>query len=257
MAFPTTIFGKLKDIYKTSATKVLPLGTRMVLPDGRVFRYAKNGGTELDLGKICATCSQVAEDIKDIAPTAAVAVGDVSSISVGKSSCTNWSADDFKEGYLYAMDAAGQGQIWQIKANAACATSSGAGATVTLEPESYCVTALTTSASKLGIVKNIYDDVRVKPALGGATLLGVPVGVPIVTVAENRYFWIQTWGPCMVLDAGTLVSGEKAVIGSTTGAAAAGALCPSTGSAVTMSVGMAIASGADGNYSLVFLMIAP
>ena len=254
MAFPTTIFGKLKDVYKTSATKVLPLGTRMVLPDGRVFRYAKNDSTELAKGKLCATCSQNAGDVIDMVLDAAIPVGDVSTVGVDKVSSVDWAADDFKEGYLYVNDAAGEGQIWQVKASAACGTSSGAAATITVEPESYCVTALTSSASKMGIVKNIYDDVRVKPALDGDTLLGVPVGVPIVTIAASRYFWIQTWGPCPVLTVGTLRVAEQAGIGTST-SGAVGAMGPTTGEAA--SYGRTIVLEATTDYSLIFLTIAP
>jgi len=183
----------------------------------------------------------------------ATSTGDVSSISVGKTSSVDWSAGDFAEGYLYANDGTGQGQIWQIKTNAASA-SSGATVAITLEPESVCVTALTTAGSKLGMVKNIYDDVRVKPALDGDTLLGVPVGVPIVTITASHYFWIQTWGPCPVLTAGTLRVAEQAGIGTST-SGASGALCPTTGAAASYGRCIVLEGAAD--YSLIFLTIAP
>ena len=57
MSFPNTVYGSYGDQYTSQTTKIdgLPLGTKMELPDGKIFRHCKAGGTTLSVSKLVQT----------------------------------------------------------------------------------------------------------------------------------------------------------------------------------------------------------
>ena len=49
------------------------------------------------------------------------------------------------------------------------------------------------------------------PVVNDAIAAGVPVGVAPTEVANNEYFWLQTWGLAAILADGTIVINETVV----------------------------------------------
>lgn len=186
-----------------------PLNTIGVMPDGRRFRYCFSDGA-VTAGKLLQTKAPVADDDMDVVVAAAAAIG-AKSISVTTVSAIL--ADEYKDGFLYVNDGAGEGQSFRLGSHLAA----GAAATLVLNlaEDEEVKTALTT-ASLVGLKWNKAKDVIVFPA----SVTGVPVGFTPVDVSDNRYFWAQIEGDIAALIDGTVVLG-KGVIPS---AAVAGAV---------------------------------
>jgi len=182
----------------------LIVGTRMILPDGRVFRYAFSNGA-VGAGKGVQSSIALANQDTDIAVNSATAVGAKSvSITFGTSPNTDVTADQYANGYLFVNDVDGEGQVYRIKgtgAHLAADVSASPAVEINLQDGDTIATALTTS-SEVGLVANPYHDVIITPA-GAQTARCV--GYTATEVADNTYFWAQTWGEAAVFADGTLV----------------------------------------------------
>jgi hypothetical protein len=250
MSFPNVIYGPLNARLQTAATQQNPLGTKMILPDGRVFRYAKAGGVALNIGTLAQEAVVTTGHTKDLAVAAAAAIG-ATAVTITNST-TAITANMYAEGYLFTNDAAGEGQICTIKSHCAEATGSGS-CVITLEDEDALTVALTT-LSEVGLRKNLYKDLVVCPT----TLTGIVAGVVPCAVALNYYFWVQTWGPAAILTNGTVIRGLTCVASGTTGGAVDVTPLNSVGtSGQEFPVGTVMSVAGSTEYSLVNLTIAP
>ena len=196
-----TIWGDWGDekITSTTADVGLVIGTRMILPDGRVFRYAFSNGAA-GAGTGVQSSAAVANHDSDLAVSAAAAVGATSaSITLGATADTDVTADQYANGYLFVNDVDGEGHVYRIRQHDAI--GSGGTGTINLEGGDTIAEALTTS-SQVGLVANPY--MHVIPSPGGAQT-GRTVGFAPAEVADNSYFWAQTWGESALLADGTLV----------------------------------------------------
>ncbi len=191
MAFPTTVhlsYGQEK--VETSEQKQ-KLGTRGVLPDGRVFYYAKNSSTAITpAGKICDGIAAVAAHDMDLAAAAA---------SAGATSFTSGTSltvtkDQYADGYVLFNDGPAQGEVYRIKSNSA--VSSATGLEITIDEPDGLRTALTTS-SLFGLAYSPYKDVKIID--GDGTMTTGPLGVNPIPVTASYYFWLQTSGIASVL----------------------------------------------------------
>jgi hypothetical protein len=277
VSFDTTIWGKTSEIYKTSSTKRHMLGTRLVLPDGRVYRYAKCGGTALTIGRVCGAIAHntgLDSDVKvtEARTTAQWDDGDLTIriLTTGSASDTsfNLTSDMYTDGYIWVNDEAGEGQILQIKEHGAeTATGSTAGIDITCYEEEVLTIALTT-ASQVGLLRNIYDGVRIHAAGVGA---GPAIGVAPIAVSASQYFWMQTWGPCPVRGGNiAALAGDHVGVLNTTGATDTGVpgsfyKVDDTGhydtpalASVAPRIGYVLqVASADDEYALIYLTIAP
>ena len=195
MAFPTTVYGKYGwEKLETSAQRH-KLGTRMELPDGRIFYYAKNSSAAItNAGKIVDGIAAVAAHDMDLTATAAQSAGDATiSIEVPTTDLTK---DQYKDGYLICNDGPGQGEVYRIKSHPAHDASDDNTVIMTLDDEDGIVTALTTS-SLFGLVYNPYTNVKIID--GDGTMTTGPLGVTCMPVTASYYCWIQTSGVASVL----------------------------------------------------------
>jgi len=193
-----TIWGDWGDekITSTSEDLGLVIGTRMILPDGRVFRYAFSNGAA-GAGTGVQSSAAVANHDSDLAVSAAAAVGATSaSITLGATAAAE---DLYANGYLFVNYVDGEGHVYRIRQHDAI--GSGGTGTINLEGGDTIAEALTTS-SEVGLVANPY--MHVIPSPGGAQT-GRTVGFAPAEVADNSYFWAQTWGESALLADGTLV----------------------------------------------------
>ena len=75
MSYPNVHFGNEGEQYNTYSTERWPVGTRMMLQDGRTFQFAEAGAVALAAGVLCQ--SEVPDaDHDTLAVAAAGAVGD-------------------------------------------------------------------------------------------------------------------------------------------------------------------------------------
>ena len=255
-----TIWGDYGDEKVTSTTQDtgLILGTRMILPDGRVFRYSFSNGA-VGAGKGVQSSIALANQDTDLAVNSAAAVGAKSvSITFGTSPNTDVVANQYADGYLFVNDVDGEGQLYRIKS--ADTTDAHVAADVSASPEvdinlmdgDGIATALTTS-SQVGLLANPYKDVIITPA-GAQTARCV--GYTATEVADNEYFWAQTWGEAALFVDGTLVIFDSVRVSD--GVAGAVENYATETGAEEQVVGFATNFlAATTEYQLVFLQISP
>lgn len=171
------------------------LGDRVVLPDGRAFRYAKCGSTLESMKFFVFSYNPlVAEKTSPTCvPTATVAVGAKSAaftVTAGKIGVNRdgvIAADELRGGYISFYGSSSDRQQRGIIGNTALAAT---GTSITIYFDAPIVTAMAASTAT-EILANPYSDVR-KAAGGQASALGLPN----VVATTGQYFWIQTWGIC-------------------------------------------------------------
>jgi hypothetical protein len=193
-----TFWGDYGSEKVTSTTEDLghEIGTRMVLPDGRTFRYAFADGAA-GAGTGVQSSAAVANHDMDLVVTAAAAVGANSvSVTLGGTAAAE---DLYASGYLYVNDGPGEGHVYRIRQHDAI--GSGGTGTINLADGDTIAVALTTD-SLVGLVANPF--MNVIPTPGGAQT-GRCVGYAATAAADNEYFWVQTRGESSLLVDGTLV----------------------------------------------------
>lgn len=200
--------GFAQGLYEVSSSQKERLGMLRIEPDGRKFRYAKNGSTELACG---ITTSMIGVEANHInrPVAAAVAIGDTEvQVTVGATVVT---ADAYKDGYFQVNDGTGEGHQYLIDTNTAC-DSSGT-TTVTLK-DPIRVALVASSTSEVSLIPNPWlgTVIQATPATG-------PAGVTITVVPISYYYWSQTGGVGCVLSKGTDAVGSTQEHGSTDGSA--------------------------------------
>ena len=249
MSFPNTVYGKAGWEKVLTSDQRHKLGTRMAFADGRVYHYTEVGGTAIASGRLVQPVAATAAHDMDLAWSAGAAAGGTT-ITTGTSLTVT--LNQYKEGWLYTNDGAGEGQIYPIKSNTA--VSSAAGCVFTIDEEDGFVIALTATSSLFGVQYNLYDGVLVQPT----TITNAAVGVSTTTVTASYYTWIQTWGPCALLDQGaTWVVGDQLAAAESTNAGAA-TLLDSSSAQDNQSVGYSMGIvPATTDFGFMYLTIAP
>ena len=250
MSFPNGIYGKYGFEKDTTSSQKHVLGTRMELPDGRVFRYSEIGGSNIAAGAVVQAAAGVAAHDQDLL-VAAASAGDTTVTLSGSLTITK---DQYKDGYMHINSGAGRGgQIYRIKSNTA--VSGATGCVLTLDEEDGLQTALVAGSgnTEVGLSVNTYSNVIISPT----TVSNVAIGVAPTILTTNYYGWLQTWGPASVLANAAGVVGEHVRVG---GASTAGGTedLDRDGSGENeqaIGVQMLIASAAA-DYALVFLQIS-
>lgn len=232
--------------YAESSTQLFPLGTKLIQGE-RVWRYAKAGGTGLDIGAPQQQAKAVhAEQDDDISIGAASAIGaytvDVTS-TANLAAAPLSTADGVAEGYIYFNVAAGLGQCYKIKSHEALSGTDDS--TFTLYD---ALTIALTTSSKAGIVQNPYANVIATEAV----VSGMCVGVPGIDVTASYYFWIQTGGPAAVAANTTIALGTEAVVGTT-----AAKVDPAAAATTELPIGVCMTPGVTGgaDHCCIFLTL--
>lgn len=228
------------EVYKTSATKLMPLGTQGATKDGRVFRYGLAGASTLAPGKINTTAAVVANH-QNIAVQTATAVGDQQiAVTVG---ATAVAVGEYDDGYVIGYDASGVGQALRV-AGTPSISSSGTG---TLFLGDAVATAQTTSG-KVNLEHNQWYSAIVAPSSSTGDFVN---GVANVSIPAGSYGWFQTRGPAAVLGNGSITKGSGVIQSATT----AGAVDIEAAATITQRVGFAIQTGTSTKYNTVYLAI--
>ena len=183
-----TIWGNYGDEKVTGTTQLHPYGTRMVLPDNRVYYYGQTDGAQT-AGAICQSPVGVANHDMDLATNTASSGDKSVTVTVGGTAVT---ANQYADGYLYVNDGTGEGHIYKIRQHDAI-SSSGSGA-INLYDGDAIATGFV-AATIAGLAKNPYKDFIVYPT----TSTGHAVGVAATDFDDDDFGWLQTWGPAAVL----------------------------------------------------------
>lgn len=236
---PLKTTGFRQSIYAQSYTQKENLGTVRYTEDGRCFAYARAGAVALAAGKLTQAAAPVAtanNEALSSSQSAAIGAMEVTVTFAGAVT-----ADFYKDGWFHVNDATGEGHVYRIRGHAAGTSD------VVLKLYDPIRVALVASTSEWTATQNIQNLVIVAPT----TLTSVPVGVPLIPVDINYYFWNQVKGPCPILTNGVIVIGNEVGLHSTT-AGSVGAL---TTSDIIGSVGRVMQVNATTEYSLIMLAI--
>lgn len=170
-------------------------GDRVVLPDGRVFRYAKSSGLCNDETAVEFTLAEV-QTYGTVATTTVARTKDTAftpdqsrsnSIVITGGIHAVLTQDQLRGGYVICYGSVGPAQFRGLIGNDAAA----ADANFTVYLDAALVTQLTAGAG----IEAFYNPWT---ALSSAnnTVACSKAGMPATPVdASGKYFWVQTWGP--------------------------------------------------------------
>lgn len=181
-------------LYDQSTTRnpLYNLGDRIVLGDGRVFRYAKAGhdlpGMKWGVKSYLALVTEKAE----IVSAAAVGATSLTVTFDGDFWDTALTLDMLRGGYISLYNSSTVREQRGIIGNTTVAETGGE---CTIYLDAAIRTAFT-SAINCEILANPYSDVRYTTE--NASVLGMPN----VLATTGQYFWLQTWGICRITPTG-------------------------------------------------------
>ena len=231
MAFPHTVYLSEEQTIATADSQMLPLGTRGVTVDGRVFRYAHNAATALATHNLVITAAEgpASTTTYQVMNSTYNAGTTMVSLFLSTVALPVLATDYFKDGWLvcFSTDSAFT-QSCPIDSHPALASATAAAGTACLHNEIYLKAPglkknVDTDTSLWKLINNPYNHVIVSTTANGP---GHPLGITPCTVATSYYFWLQTWGPTLArvgeanraiidtLAQGTPVAWSTAVAGS-------------------------------------------
>ncbi len=211
MTKQTNVRGDPQDVFVTSSTPTFVFGTRMHVPDGRVFRRSQADSTALVAGRAAqTTIPDVGLRNKPIGTSGSAVNVQMGNVAIGSASDKSRSEvpatrrdstrgpfiDEYAEGLLYVVSGGGAGHVYRI-------LTSEASDSVTNNMRVFldAVTLISAdSDTRVTLLKNFFKDLVISQAPPSAPVIGVsPVAVPL-----NHHFWLQTQGAAAVLQQGDL-----------------------------------------------------
>lgn len=227
------------DVYSNSTTQLMPIGAYAETPDGRGFRYCKNGAADTIAGRIYQAAAEDTSNFQNLT-VAANSVGDT---TVTTTSTVTLTANQLAGGTLIVVSGTtGSGLIYKIKSHPA---ATAAVVTITLEDP---IKVATTGTVKIDMHPNPYSGIIITPA-GTATSCCVGVSTYVITAAS--YGWVQTHGAAPVLSSTAMTIGNSV---KPTHASVAGAATLAT-NGVDSPIGYSLTGVADTDVGHVFVTI--
>lgn len=244
MSRPLKKAGFKQGLYQQSATQLERLGTLRITQDGRKFRYAKAGATELAKGKMTIGVDGDAE-LENEAQTAKGASQGDTSIELLVTAGLTIVANEFQGGYLMINDADNEGICVEIDSNEAVAATGTALFVTLCDPLPTAIAA----TSEITIHRSPWWKTAVS-----TTEENFATGVPLITVTAGYFYWSQTGGMANVLMSGTPAKGTKLIVGATAGSVKAPSATTDTW--LMGHVGIKLSdTGVSGEYQAVWLQI--
>lgn len=240
----TNGMGSPQSIYQTTTTQAHKIGTRGIMPDGRVFYYSSLAAAATTLLRANLHVAQpvVANhaNVTQATSGATLAAGATRvTVDIG---ATNVDANQYVDGFLNINDSTGEGFEYRIKAHSTGATP------ITMDLYDPIVIAGGTG-SDVTLVANPYRN----PLIAASN--GLIVGVPKVGVTAHAtldtFYWMQTWGLCTVLSGVAVTLGSSAIWSATDGAVTIG------GAVTDIHVGSALILTVSTEHQMIDLRIRP
>jgi len=259
MSHPNIIYGEYGDEKEVSTAKIgsLPLGTLMILPDGRKFRHARMGATAAAAGKLYMQGGAVADTMftNDLV-CASADVGD-KTLTITTGGTTAVAASYYDDGYVHTASSVGTGIGYTYKVKSAASAAAGsASCVITLEDNDAVKVATEGGTTKVGLRANEYNLCTLKTA--NTVGVGTLAGIACATTAASTYCWLQRGGICSAFaDATTIVIGTP-LGASTTVAGAVALLAGTAAAAVAQSygqIGWCVTPAASAEFHLIDLQL--
>lgn len=209
--------GVFQGTYAQSAIQNYILGTRRIIWDGRVFKYAKATNTITDCKQGLKFWAQIADGIAYTAPLQTQLVGDTTiKVDSGKGAA-GVAKDELIGGYVMIHT---HGDNYQHFRGIIGNTLADINGYITITLDAPLNVAITLDHG-VEVYPNPYVSVRLANSTAGhpgnkySSVAGMP---NVVTTVANQYIWIQTWGPIWInphgsslQDAGIAVNERRVV----------------------------------------------
>lgn len=196
MSKQLNIRGTARQAHETWTTQPYPFGTRMHVPDGRVFRMTRASATAISAGRT------VQADVPDrLLRDKGIAVRtdtrlNVLTINVELINDARITEGLYSDGTLYVVSGGGAGQVYRIATNE---VGDRVNNQLVVHLDTDSITG-ETSATRVTLFKNRFKDVAIASAPPNTAVIGA---TPIAVSASN-YFWLQTHGAAAVIQEGRL-----------------------------------------------------
>lgn len=193
-------------IDKTTTIYPGQLGQKFEDNFGRTFRLVKAGASNLARGKLTVAPTVDAQHVNMSFQTAPAAGDRSVKVTLGSNAAT---LNQYQDGWLVVSDDTGQGRAYQVEGHPAADAS----ATLEVTLKEKIDTAGAVSEANVDLIANPHNGV----VISATDQNDQPTGVPIVAIAASAYGWVQTGGPCSVLqDATTPPAGDQITISAAT-----------------------------------------
>ena len=237
-----------QNVYEESSVKKTDLGRFIDFQDGRRFRYCQANGA-ITKGHMATAGAVVANDntVTQTGMTVTISGGKIGAKKIDVLLAAATTKNLYADGFLTIEGGTGLGQMHKIKKNSAGGASVASPCTIWLYDA--LVVALD-ATSIITLTKSKFKDVIVAPG----TVVAPPVGVPLITITDDYYFWAQTRGyaPVVVDDGDTVIIGDYVMGGETD----AGACEPLTATDVTIvPYGICVQVAANDTYATIDLKL--
>lgn len=228
-------------VYQVSRIQMARVGSRRVVGD-RVFRYARVGAGGITPGNLCEAPVSVDGECSVTQTTAGH--HDIGQKVLNLYSSGSVGSGEYAEGYVFVCEGTTPGPVYRIKSHGDIPT------TGTGELTLYDTLVTThTAADQVTVLRNQYSKVIEFSDVGF-----VPAGVSPVTATTNDYFWLQTWGPCSVLNSsGAAVVAKGGIVFPAT----TGAVQSATTAGIGPYIGIGMQLGTTLEFGPALLKIAP
>ena len=231
------------DIRENTTTKHHPIGTLGVTTDGRSFRYAFAGASDLVAGNLQVAADPVANHqnrlIDDVVTAPAIGDKKVTLLSIGATALT---ADQYADGYLNVRDNTGEGYLYQIEGHSAYASAATDVVVFLKDPIEVALD----STTEVSLEYNPWDNV----VISATDQADLPVGIAHAATTLSQFGWVQTHGLASAFCDETFASGGDLTIG--TGAAGQVELLDAAGEP---HLGVAHRAGIADEYIQIFLQV--
>ena len=214
MSFPNVVYGSEEETFAADAIQSVPVGTKMIIEDGRAYRYAKNNASN---AAIVANVQQGA--IPEVAKygdqaVATLAAG-VSVLTAVGATTTDMGIHELVNGYCWSEQTTQLGPASRIKDNTLIAAGAATGTITLYSPLPLALVA----ADTISYIRNPWMNVLIQPT----TPTGQLVGIAVAAIPVSTWGWVQVSGPCKVQTTGTPLIADSLVISTAT----AGCVMPS------------------------------
>lgn len=206
-----------QDMFGTAITKPYhPFGQIGMSRDGRIFRYASAGATDLVVGNIIQSAAPIPNHLALTSAAQNIGDGGAGAPIVVTPGATAGAANLYAEGTLMIDTTPGNGYTYRINGHLAITASTAFN--LLLDPDDRIQVALTTS-SRYGLHHNPYKTVIVSATTATAFTCGGCNAIITGNGTAENYGWLQTRGPFAGLINGTPAVGTGLVISATTAGA--------------------------------------
>jgi hypothetical protein len=237
------------DIFTPTSDQKYTLGLELDMNDatGRRFVYCKNGATALGKSKFVQTPAHDAQSIASTIQTGYGVSASETKFDILVATGSGITANSLRDGWMIVSDGGtAMGDMYLIKSNKW--TTSDTVLNVTIADQGGLRNAIA-ATDDVSFIPTKYKDVIVTTEAPA----GGPVGVPLVDVTANYYFWAQCAGyaPVFTDDTDTIVVGDPVMLSVDNTAASDGCVALVDASADDYVVGNCVFAGAVSECSII------